>query len=91
MLRTASLRVSGEGIFVGKSLHEHLEIVLEHFNSVVIAPARRFIKLLEVSFNHRAIVIHLKVSTSQREQIIALSVIVSDDSSLPFFLWLFKL
>ena len=63
----------------------------QHLCLIVIALADCLLQILEISLYHLSIRINGKVSSSKWEEVIAFGVIVSDDSSLPFFLWLLQL
>jgi len=91
VLGASTLGVSREGVFVGKAFHKHLEIVLEHLNSVWVALTDRLVQDLEVPIDHLTIRVDIEASSSKREEVIALCVIVPDGSTLPFFLGLSEL
>jgi len=65
--------------------------MLHHLNSVRVTLSGRFGLDLEISFNHLSICVCRKISTSDWEKIVALSVLISNDCSFPLFLGLLEL
>ena len=65
--------------------------MLKDLNAVWIARSNRFLKNLEVPFNHVSIGMKWQAATLKREEVVTLCMIVSDGSTFPFLLGLLHL
>ena len=86
VLGATTMGISRERFFIGKTFHNHFQIMEEYLHSVWITITYCFYLALEEAIDHRPIVFITQISSLEREKIVTLWMLVSDDCSLPLFL-----
>jgi hypothetical protein len=72
VLGATTMGISRERFFIGKTFHNHFQIMEEYLHSVWITITYCFYLALEEAIDHRPIVFITQISSLEREKIVTL-------------------